>query len=976
MKKIYVLLIGLFASNLLSAQCTEIFISEVTEGSGSNKYVEIYNGTGSTVYLDDYAFPTVSNAPATAGEYEFWNSFPAGDSILNGDVYVIGHGSADSIIKSKTDHEYTYLSNGDDGFKLVKGGTWVDANNDGDVDPGEMTGFTVIDAYGDFQGDPGSGWDVAGVTAATKDHTLTRKSWYGGSADWSSTVGTDAASSQWIVGDKDDWSGLGSHKSVCTGIVDAGMESKDAWLNEDLNSYYNQMQESGTKYEGSKAGKLPSNGTRIAYQAVNVRPSTKYVLKFWYTMKTDPGSATVAILNDDISDSSSVAGATIASTTVTPSQPHKTWIQDSVEFTTGSSDVMAIHITNTGVETNFDALELVEMGPATPPVVAEIMNPGFDIEGDNSYKDYWTNRDLSSSYNELHITSDPIKGGVKAGKLPSDGTRIAYQAVAVNPMTDYIVKFWYTMKTGTGSAQLDILDQHTTDATQLTANTIATTPFTDQTDPDTYVLDSVGFTSVGDTVAIYISNNGIEVRFDSFTIYEGVLAPPTSPMTAAADPTHNAEDVISIYSESYTDPAGINYYPNWGQTTQYSVYEIGADSMIKYSSLNYQGIDFNASEIDASSMEYLHIDIWTPDVDDIDIFPISRGGEKAVKKTLKAGEWNSIDIPLTDYTSQGLSMADIFQFKFDNLGSSRDVGTIFIDNMYLWKEPTLVYTVSSIADAIKLDSDLAPTNEDSLYELTGVVYGGDLDGNNGLSFTIIDATSGINIFNFNDVSNYVVTEGDEITARGKIDFYNGLLELFVDSIKVNSQGNALAEPTEVEKPSEDTESEFITLRKVWIADTTTVWPDNGNVSLTNDAMDTFQIRIDRDIPGIVGTPVAYDTMTITGIGGQFDGSAPYDEGYQIFPRGLSDIAEYVGVNSIDEQMILTKVYPNPAKNNLTVAGTEAWTSYEVYNVVGIKVSEGSLNNNNLSVANLADGSYILVLKSNDKNGYSRFMINR
>jgi hypothetical protein len=160
------------------------------------------------------------------------------------------------------------------------------------------------------------------------------------------------------------------------------------------------------------------------------------------------------------------------------------------------------------------------------------------------------------------------------------------------------------------------------------------------------------------------------------------------PATAAADPTADAVDVISIYSQSYTDPAGIDYFPDWGQSTQYSVFERGTDSMIKYTALNYQGIDFNASEIDASSMEMLHIDIWTADVDDIDIFSISRGGENSVKKTLTAGQWNSIDIPLSEYTSQGLSMSDIFQFKFDNLGASRGTGTIFIDNMYLWKEPT------------------------------------------------------------------------------------------------------------------------------------------------------------------------------------------------------------------------------------------------------------------------------------------------
>ncbi|MDB4106956.1 lamin tail domain-containing protein [Bacteroidia bacterium] len=449
----------------------------------------------------------------------------------------------------------------------------------------------------------------------------------------------------------------------------------------------------------------------------------------------------------------------------------------------------------------------------------------------------------------------------------------------------------------------------------------------------------------------------------------------TEPATAAQDPTQDAVDVISIYSESYTDPAGINYFPNWGQTTQYSVFEIGTDSMIKYSALNYQGIDFNTSEIDASSMEMLHIDIWTADVDDIDIFPISRGGEKAVKKTLTAGEWNSIDIPLSDYTSQGLSMSDIIQVKFDNLGTSRETGTIFIDNIYFWKEPTLVYTVSTIADVIQLDADLAPTNEDELYELTGVVYGVDLDGNAGLSFTIIDATAGMNIHSFVDVSDYVVTEGDEITARGYITFYRGLLELRVDRIKVNSAGNALKDAVVVTNLSEATESDFIKLEKVWLADTTTVWP-YGNVSLTNANQDTFTMRIDNSITDVVGTAVTYDTMNITGLGGQFDASAPYDDGYQIFPRGLGDLEEYTAPSSVRDFAVEARVYPNPANNNITVIGSEKWNSYEVFSVLGVKVASGDLNNNNLSVGGLVEGTYFLQLKADEKNGVARFIINR
>ena len=341
--------------------------------------------------------------------------------------------------------------------------------------------------------------------------------------------------------------------------------------------------------------------------------------------------------------------------------------------------------------------------------------------------------------------------------------------------------------------------------------------------------------------------------------------------------------------------------------------------------------------------------------------------------TFAAGDATSqtVTMNIVDNSDGGLNK-DI-TLALSNLSANAILGADSIAEVVIVNDD---YIVSDIIDVVDLDVDLSPNNKGVKYEVTGVVYGIDYDGNAGLSFTIIDATSGINIFNFVDVNDYVVTEGDEITARGQIDFYNGLLELKVDSIKVNSQGNALATPTVVTVPTEDTESEFIQLEKVWIADTTTVWPNNGNVKLTNADADTFQIRVDKDATTIVGQPVSYDTMTIVGIGGQFDNSAPYDEGYQIFPRYLSDIQEWVDRSSVSELVLDCRVYPNPTAENLTVLGTERWATYEIYSVSGIKVANGSFVNNNLSVANLEAGNYIIRMASNEKSGVAQFIIVR
>ena len=167
----------------------------------------------------------------------------------------------------------------------------------------------------------------------------------------------------------------------------------------------------------------------------------------------------------------------------------------------------------------------------------------------------------------------------------------------------------------------------------------------------------------------------------SFEVTE-ILAPIAS---APTPPSRSTADVVSIFSDVYTDVSGSNFYPNWGQATQYTAFDLNGDAIIQYTNLNYQGIDIG-SEIDASSMETLHIDIWTADATSINVYPLPNGvqpaDERFVTLTLVPNQWNSFDIPMTDFTNQGLPVNTLKQFKF--VGS----GTVFIDNLYFYKAPS------------------------------------------------------------------------------------------------------------------------------------------------------------------------------------------------------------------------------------------------------------------------------------------------
>ena len=186
----------------------DLFFSEYIEGSSNNKGYEIYNGTGMTVNLDDYIIAQASNGNGWA----YYHNFPAGATLADGDVWVIVADavSATYFDTTNADEVLSYPSvthhNGDDARALCK----VTA-----------TDTLIIDLIGDPDNDPGSGWDVAGVAAATANHTLVRKGdVVQGNADWLASAGTDALNSEWVVLDQNEFMYLGSHPHTFAQLAD------------------------------------------------------------------------------------------------------------------------------------------------------------------------------------------------------------------------------------------------------------------------------------------------------------------------------------------------------------------------------------------------------------------------------------------------------------------------------------------------------------------------------------------------------------------------------------------------------------------------------------------------------------------------------------------------------------------------------------------------------------------------------------
>ncbi|AXG71413.1 PKD domain protein [Kordia sp. SMS9] len=176
-----------------------------------------------------------------------------------------------------------------------------------------------------------------------------------------------------------------------------------------------------------------------------------------------------------------------------------------------------------------------------------------------------------------------------------------------------------------------------------------------------------------------------------------IVAPLAS---APAQPARADGDVISIFSSAYNDVPGTNYFPDWGQGGQgssWALFDLGGDEMLQYINLSYQGIALaDGTSVDVSGMEFLHLDVWTADVvTDIEVSLINNpasAAEAPVTRPLTADSWTTIEIPISEYVDQGLSVNEIFQLKF--VGTPWAAGTVFIDNIYFYKEPSQAPTIA------------------------------------------------------------------------------------------------------------------------------------------------------------------------------------------------------------------------------------------------------------------------------------------
>ena len=355
----------------------------------------------------------------------------------------------------------------------------------------------------------------------------------------------------------------------------------------------------------------------------------------------------------------------------------------------GSKDVPTIHY--------YDDIVLVEGGdavePGGPSAVPTVAAPAptldeslvislFSEAYDDVAVDTWRTEWSDAVFMDTLIAGDAVKKysmlnfvGIEATTTPIDATSMTYFHVDVWTADATEIKIKLVDFGADGAFDGGDDAEH-----EITIKDPSQEEWVSFDIPLTSFTGLTSRAHIAQLIFVGAPTKGNTIFVDNIYFYDGS---GSEPATAAPAPTQAQADVISIYSDAYTNIEGVDTNPPWGQSTVVTAETVEGDNVLLLSGLNYQGIDFHLNMQDVSGKTMVHFDVWSVESVTFNFSLISDGpNEIPVVVTSDAGAWKSIDIPLTEFTSK-VELTQIIQFKFDDAGSGT-APTFYIDNLYFY----------------------------------------------------------------------------------------------------------------------------------------------------------------------------------------------------------------------------------------------------------------------------------------------------
>ncbi len=206
-------------------------------------------------------------------------------------------------------------------------------------------------------------------------------------------------------------------------------------------------------------------------------------------------------------------------------------------------------------------------------------------------------------------------------------------------------------------------------------------------------------------------------------------------------------------------------------------------------------------------------------------------------------------------------------------------------------------TVIPIIDVRENNSQGIPVLIDQFVTISGVVTSANNFGSSGPG-SVQDETAGISVYGSGFAGQ--VSIGDSVTVTSKVAEYRGLTELdfSAQGSSLTNHGPAVNMPeplvvtidqilNQAWNGVEEFEGMLLRINNVSINGSGN-FAGNTNYPIS-DSTGTLELRVDQDVASLVGSPIPSGKVDVVGILGQFKFAAPYNDGYQLLPRDITDL---------------------------------------------------------------------------------------
>lgn len=163
-------------------------------------------------------------------------------------------------------------------------------------------------------------------------------------------------------------------------------------------------------------------------------------------------------------------------------------------------------------------------------------------------------------------------------------------------------------------------------------------------------------------------------------------------------PTRNPNNVLSVFSDAYTNVPVTYYNGFWtpGSSTGSADFAVNGDNILNYTNFNYVGTAFTNPTLDATEMTHVHFNMYVPgtvpsnfhfliSIEDWGPNQIDNGGDDTRQQIfvnssqVQANTWITIEAPLTLVNKNNIGL-----IIYENINGS-SLSNFYLDNVYFYK---------------------------------------------------------------------------------------------------------------------------------------------------------------------------------------------------------------------------------------------------------------------------------------------------